>query len=140
MGAKPQITLTWLRILVGPHSSTPEPILFLNGDGPGLVNNCVWLSNVASTYAPPGQALLSVSVLGIPGTPFSARFEDGNRILRPRGVNGLKILSSTRLLVQTTLPTRLQPQLLPPPTPEQDTERLRLKQPLDDQLCLPGLG
>jgi hypothetical protein len=28
---------------------------------------------------------------------------------RPRGVNGLKILSGTRLLVQTILPTRLQP-------------------------------
>lgn len=49
-----------------PKATTTEPILFLNGDGPGLVNNCVWLSNVASTYAPPGQALLSVSVLGIP--------------------------------------------------------------------------
>jgi hypothetical protein len=31
------------------------------------------------------------------------------RFRRPKGVNGLKILSSTRLLVQTNLPTRHQP-------------------------------
>jgi len=51
-----------------PKASSTEPILFLNGDGKGLVNNCVWLSNVAASYAPPGQALMSVSILGIPGT------------------------------------------------------------------------
>jgi hypothetical protein len=36
-------------------------------------------------------------------------FRKDPRFLRPRGMNGLKILSSTRLLVQTNLPTRLQP-------------------------------
>jgi len=36
------------------------------GENTGIVNNCTWLSNVASSYAPPGQALLSATVIGIP--------------------------------------------------------------------------
>jgi len=49
-----------------PKATTTDPILFLNGEGKGLVNNCTWLSNVAPSYAPPGQALLSATVIGIP--------------------------------------------------------------------------
>lgn len=41
-----------------------EPILYLNGEGRGIVNNATFLSNVASSYAPPEQALLSVSTIG----------------------------------------------------------------------------
>ncbi|KAK9807377.1 hypothetical protein WJX73_009272 [Symbiochloris irregularis] len=41
-----------------------EPILYLNGDGKGLINNAQFLSNVAPSYAPAGQSLLSVSTLG----------------------------------------------------------------------------
>lgn len=49
-------------------SSSPlgEPTLALNGTGAGLVNNVVVMSDVAPTYAPAGQALVSVSVLGTP--------------------------------------------------------------------------
>ncbi len=59
-----------------PHSGTstvyflaeqppyPEPILVLNGDASGPVNNLTVPSNVQSTYAPPGQALISASVIG----------------------------------------------------------------------------
>jgi hypothetical protein len=36
-------------------------------------------------------------------------FSMGTRLLRLKGMNGLRILSSTGLLVQTTLPTRHQP-------------------------------
>lgn len=43
-----------------------EPILFLNGDGKGMVNNASVLSAVAPSYAPAGKALVSVSVLGVP--------------------------------------------------------------------------
>lgn len=32
-----------------------EPILYLNGDGQGLINNATFLSNVAPSYAPSGQ-------------------------------------------------------------------------------------
>ncbi len=41
-----------------------EPILVLNGDGIGTVNNMAVLSGVAPGYAPPGQSLVSVTALG----------------------------------------------------------------------------
>lgn len=40
-----------------------EPILVLNGEGRGPVNNLSVPSQVASTYAPPGSSLISVTVL-----------------------------------------------------------------------------
>lgn len=43
-----------------------EAILCLNGAGAGLVNNVCVLSDAAPSYAPAGQSLLSVSVLGLP--------------------------------------------------------------------------
>ena len=33
----------------------PEPILYLNGEEGGLVNNCCFPSTVQPSYAPPGQ-------------------------------------------------------------------------------------
>ena len=39
-------------------------ILVLNGDGTGPINNLSVPSNVAPSYAPPGQALVSVSIIG----------------------------------------------------------------------------
>jgi phytoene dehydrogenase-like protein len=42
-----------------------EPILVLNGDGAGPVNNFSVISQVAPGYAPAGKSLISVSVLGI---------------------------------------------------------------------------
>lgn len=41
-----------------------EPILVLNGEKTGPINNLCVPSNVSSDYAPPGQALVSVTVLG----------------------------------------------------------------------------
>jgi len=46
-----------------PHQ---EPILMLDGDGSGPANNVVVPSVVAPSYAPPGAALVSASVLGVP--------------------------------------------------------------------------
>lgn len=40
-----------------------EPILILNGENSGPVNNCCVVSAVAPTYAPAGASLISVSVL-----------------------------------------------------------------------------
>lgn len=40
-----------------------ESILVLNGEGRGPINNLCVLSQVASSYSPPGKALISVSVL-----------------------------------------------------------------------------
>ena len=41
-----------------------EPLLVLNGDQTGPINNLCVPSNVAPSYAPKGQALISVSVVG----------------------------------------------------------------------------
>lgn len=43
-----------------------EPILVLNGDGQGPINNLSVVSNVVPEYAPAGQSLISVSVVGLP--------------------------------------------------------------------------
>jgi phytoene dehydrogenase-like protein len=48
------------------HSPIREAILCLNGSGQGLINNVCVLSDAAPNYAPAGQSLLSVSVLGLP--------------------------------------------------------------------------
>jgi phytoene dehydrogenase-like protein len=42
----------------------PRPMLTLNGDGAGPVNNFAVMSQVAPSYAPAGKQLISVSVLG----------------------------------------------------------------------------
>jgi phytoene dehydrogenase-like protein len=42
----------------------PEPMIVLNGDGAGPVNNFAVISQVAPSYAPPGKSLVSASVLG----------------------------------------------------------------------------
>ena len=46
-----------------------EPILVLNGEGTGVVNNLCVPSIVAPSYAPAGLSLVSVSVLGGPAEP-----------------------------------------------------------------------
>jgi phytoene dehydrogenase-like protein len=61
-----------------------EAILYLNGglSGPqdqALVNNCCFPSTVASTYAPPGRALVSVSTIGTRPELDDAALEGGVR-------------------------------------------------------------
>ena len=46
-----------------PAPPRDEPVLMLDGEGVGPVNNAQVLSAVAPTYAPPGQALVTASVL-----------------------------------------------------------------------------
>jgi phytoene dehydrogenase-like protein len=49
-----------------PQAPLREPILMLNGDGPqrGPINNLCVPSRVAAGYAPPGESLVSATVLG----------------------------------------------------------------------------
>jgi phytoene dehydrogenase-like protein len=42
-----------------------QPMLVLNGDGAGPVNNFAVMTQIAPSYAPPGKHLISISVLGI---------------------------------------------------------------------------
>lgn len=48
------------------QSPLQQPILALNGEQKGLVNNVAVLSDISPTYAPDGKALISVSILGLP--------------------------------------------------------------------------
>ena len=48
------------------QSPVSEAIICLNGSGRGRVNNVCVLTDAAPAYAPAGQALISVSVLGLP--------------------------------------------------------------------------
>lgn len=48
------------------RSPLHEAIIALNGSGSGLINNVCVPSDVAPTYAPKGQSLISVSVFGLP--------------------------------------------------------------------------
>ncbi len=50
-----------------PEPPVAEPILVLNGDGTGPINNLCVPSQVAPGYAPAGRALVSVSIVGDPG-------------------------------------------------------------------------
>jgi phytoene dehydrogenase-like protein len=61
-----------------PISPLGEPIIALNTSGQGLVNNFCVPSDIAPGYAPPGQVLISVSLLGLhrePGIPQQVREE-----------------------------------------------------------------
>ena len=56
------------------RSPLEESIIALNGTGSGLVNNVCAPSDLAPAYAPPGQALISVSVLGnVEATDLTSR-------------------------------------------------------------------
>ncbi|MDA7643753.1 MAG: NAD(P)/FAD-dependent oxidoreductase [Verrucomicrobiales bacterium] len=60
--------LAWRSVIgmnfVANHSPLGEPIIALNGNNEGLVNNVCVLSDVSPHYAPKGKSLISVSVLG----------------------------------------------------------------------------
>jgi len=43
-----------------------EAILAVNGEGAGIVNTVAVLSDVSPAYAPPGAALISAAVIGVP--------------------------------------------------------------------------
>lgn len=49
-----------------PNSPLDDPMLVLNGDGVGPINNVSVPSDVAPGYAPDGQSLVSVAVVGNP--------------------------------------------------------------------------
>ncbi len=63
---RPGMTGTTTLYFSADRSPVPEPMLVLNGEGRGRINNLVVLSEVSKSYAPEGKALISVSVLGVP--------------------------------------------------------------------------
>ena len=59
----PKFKGVWCYYFVADAPPNDENVIFLNGDGTGPINNCCILTNVSSSYGPPGAALVSVTVL-----------------------------------------------------------------------------
>jgi hypothetical protein len=55
-----------------PEPPAASPVLLLNGSGSGRVNHAVVMSAASPAYAPPGQALISVSLIGAAAEPDAA--------------------------------------------------------------------
>jgi phytoene dehydrogenase-like protein len=82
------------------RSPVGEPVLVLDGDAHGPVNDLCVPSDVAPSYAPPGAALVSATVLGIP--PLSDKAIDGAVREQLRGwfgaqVDGWRLLRVLRI-------------------------------------------
>ncbi len=60
----PEFRATTCFYFAAPQAPFAEPLLVLNGDNEGPINNLCVVSNVAKSYAPAGQALISASVVG----------------------------------------------------------------------------
>ena len=79
---------------------TKEPRLLLNADE-GVVNNALWNTNTNPHLAPPGQHLLTVTVLGLPDKDDEKLDEAVRRELAPwysvADVRGLRLLKVDRL-------------------------------------------
>jgi phytoene dehydrogenase-like protein len=101
-----------------PEPPVDDPILMLNGDGEGPINNVAVLSLVAPRYAPENQSLLSVTVLGTPDVS-DERLE--TRVRRQLGEwYGARAGTWTHLRtyrVSYALPEQAPPFLSPPERP-----------------------
>jgi phytoene dehydrogenase-like protein len=87
----------------------PEPMLVLNGDGAGPVNNFAVISQVAPSYAPAGKSLVSVTVLGT--QPLTDQQLSGFVIAQMKDWFG-PVASSWRFLKSYRIP-HAQPQQFP---------------------------
>lgn len=99
-------------------SPLDDPILVLNGDGEGPINNLSVLSDVAPGYAPEGQALISVVVLGLPDVPdeqLEARVRRQLADWHGPEVGAWRHLRTVR--VRYALPEQAPPYLSPPEKP-----------------------
>jgi phytoene dehydrogenase-like protein len=86
-----------------------EPLLVLNGDGAGPVNNFSVISQVAPSYAPRGKHLISVTVLG---TQALTEVQLGGFIIAQMK-NWFGKVASTWQLVRSYRIAHAQPQQLP---------------------------
>ncbi len=107
------------------RSPLGEPVLVLDGDGGGPVNDLCVPSDVAPSYAPPGASLVSATVLGVPALDD----EDLDAAVRDqlRGWFGAQVRGWRRLAVYR-IPYALPAQ--PPAALEQPERPVRLREGL----------
>jgi phytoene dehydrogenase-like protein len=91
------------------EAPVPQPMLILNGDGSGPVNNFCVISQVAPSYAPPGKHLVSVTVLG---TQALTEVQLGGFIIAQMK-NWFGKVASTWQLLRSYKITHAQPQQFP---------------------------
>ena len=117
-----QTTCVWYAADAAPLAGRS---LILDGTGQGPVNHLAVMSEVAPDYAPPGQALISANVLGLPGDD-----DDGlDRAIRRQlaGWFGGAVAGWQRLAVQRirhALPAQ-PPGVLEPPKRRSASETIR---------------
>jgi phytoene dehydrogenase-like protein len=104
------------------RSPVGEPLLVLDGEGEGPVNDLCVPSDVAPSYAPPGAALVSATVLGVPPLDDAALDEAVRDQLR--GWFGAQV-DDWRLLRALRLPFALPAQPPAALTPAERPVRLR---------------
>ena len=104
------------------RSPVGEPVLVLNGEGTGPVNDLCVPSDVAPSYAPPGAALVSATVLGVPPLDDTA-LDDAVRG-QLRGWFGAQV-DGWRLLRALRIPFALPAQPPAALTPAERPVRLR---------------
>jgi len=101
-----------------PEPPVREPILVLDGEGAGPVNNLAVMSEVAPSYAPAGRALIAASVVGDPPESDAALAVRAQAQLR--GWFGATVESWELLRVyrvRDALPDQSPPNLDPPARP-----------------------
>lgn len=83
-----------------PEPPVREPILVLDGEGRGPVNNLVVMSECSPYYSPAGHALVTLSILGVPNVPD----DELDRMVREQlrdwyglSVDGWKLLRVRRI-------------------------------------------
>jgi phytoene dehydrogenase-like protein len=100
-------------LFAAPEPPVEDPILVLNGNNQWPINHLSVPSQAAPEYAPPGQALVSVGVLGKPGTgDRELEFAVRRQLLRwyGRGVEDWRTLAVYRI-------PHAQPDQAPPAVP-----------------------
>ena len=101
-----------------PEAPVDRPILVLNGDDAGPVNNLAVMSRVAPAYAPGGQHLVVTSVLGNPActdAEIERRVREQMRRWFGDSADAWKPLKTVRVLYAQ--PEQQPPALTPPERP-----------------------
>ncbi|MEM6783194.1 MAG: NAD(P)/FAD-dependent oxidoreductase [Bacteroidota bacterium] len=101
-----------------PAPPIDEPILVLDGENAGPVNNLAVMSNVAAGYAPAGQALIAATVLGLPDADdnlLDLRVRDHCRTWFGAQVDAWTPLRTYR--IEHAQPAQAPPALTPPTRP-----------------------
>ncbi len=111
-----------------PEPPLARPILVLDGDGAGPVGNLCVPSQVAPSYAPPGRALVSASVIG--GGAAGERSDDELESTAREQLGGwfgsaVKAWELLRIYrIRHALPSQPPPSLEPPERPVRIEDRL----------------